>query len=367
MFAFPSSRRAILALALPAAFALAACDDDSTGVAVTEFDPTAAAESVDKVVSSITGGTDALASLELAAEALASAGALETVLPGGSPMRLLPASPTRLETTSLAAVSIFPSNVLGKTFVYNVELGRYEIDESQTGAPANGVRFIYYAINPVTRRPVVPLNALGYLELTDQSSAASARLGIKAVNTTGATALTLIDYFIDASYVETTTSAKVTLAAEGKISDGTKQLDFDLSHVFSSTSGSEVIDIEVNYELSVPGEGVTLRFEADGELTPDDEEEGVALDILMTVTAGSNTAVVDATIHADGPVDGTVAINKRNVAVIGGTVDDPTVTTPTGGNLTARELLALKRIWEAVEKVVEFGAWILSPFSGWAL
>jgi hypothetical protein len=366
MFAFPSSRRALFALGLPAALALAACDDDSTGVVVTEFDPTAAAETVEKVVNSIGGATDALASLELAADALASTGTLETVLPGGSPMRLLPAAPTRLETISLAASSIFPRSILGKTFVYSTRTGRYEIDASLTGAPENGVRFIYYAIDPITRRPAMPLNARGYLELTDQSTANSTRLGIKAVNTTGATASTLIDYSIDASYVETTTSERLTLAAKGKISDGTKPVEFDLSHVFSSDVGSDAIGVTVKYALSAPGEGITLRFEASGEMLPDDPD-GFALDMVMTVTAGSNTTVVDATIRADGGVNGTVTINKRNVAVIGGTRDNPTVTTPTGGNLTARELLALKRIWEAVNHVTRFGTSILSPFSVWAL
>ena len=80
------------------------------------------------------------------------------------------------------ALAVLPAEVLGKTFEYNSGTAQYEATE-RAGAPANGVRFILYAINPVTQVPVEPLTEAGYADVldestaTDQRAAAAARVG----------------------------------------------------------------------------------------------------------------------------------------------------------------------------------------------
>ncbi len=43
----------------------------------------------------------------------------------------------------------------------------------RTGAPANGVRFLIYAVNPITFVPVEPLQEVGYVQLTDLSGSST--------------------------------------------------------------------------------------------------------------------------------------------------------------------------------------------------
>ena len=52
-----------------------------------------------------------------------------------------------------ASVAGIPSAVLGTTFVWDLDSGTY-VASDLSGAPAQGVRFILYAINPVTGLPV---------------------------------------------------------------------------------------------------------------------------------------------------------------------------------------------------------------------
>src|SRR3712207_1381042 len=66
---------------------------------------------------------------------------------------------------SLMAV---PPEVAGKTFEYDPVTGSYAAGV-RTGAPSNGVRFILYAVDPVSYMPVEPLTETGYVDLTDLS------------------------------------------------------------------------------------------------------------------------------------------------------------------------------------------------------
>src|SRR2546425_7284057 len=73
--------------------------------------------------------------------------------------------------------ALFPSTVLGKTFIYYTGTGRYGVSD-RTGAPSNGVRFILYSVNPATRTIVTPLQEIGSVDLTDKGSNT---LGVSAV------------------------------------------------------------------------------------------------------------------------------------------------------------------------------------------
>ena len=47
----------------------------------------------------------------------------------------------------------------------------------RTGAPANGVRFLLYAVDPVTFQPVEPLVEAGYVDITDLSGGNTQSVG----------------------------------------------------------------------------------------------------------------------------------------------------------------------------------------------
>lgn len=64
-----------------------------------------------------------------------------------------------------STAAVIPAPLLGKTMEYSVGQGRYVVGE-RTGAPANGVRFVLYAVDPLTEDIVTPLVETGYVDLT---------------------------------------------------------------------------------------------------------------------------------------------------------------------------------------------------------
>src|ERR1051325_10391009 len=65
------------------------------------------------------------------------------------------------------------TQALGTTFVWDPATNSY-IASSDSGAPANGERFILYALSQRTGLPSVPLTAIGYVDLTHASAGATA-------------------------------------------------------------------------------------------------------------------------------------------------------------------------------------------------
>src|SRR6184192_194917 len=67
------------------------------------------------------------------------------------------------------AAAIFPDSARGKTFVWDTTSDRY-VTSTAAGAPANGVRFLLYAVQPFAIVPARPLSMIGYVDLTDQTT-----------------------------------------------------------------------------------------------------------------------------------------------------------------------------------------------------
>ena len=89
-------------------------------------------------------------------------------------------------SASTAAIS---AEVAGKTFEYN---GTGYVPTDRTGAPSNGVRFIIYAVNPVTMQPVTPLQEVGYVQLTDLSGTTTQAARVVVVSDN----ITYLDYTV---------------------------------------------------------------------------------------------------------------------------------------------------------------------------
>ncbi len=118
--------------------------------------------------------------------------------------------------------ALFPADVLGKTLTWDVTTDQYTIS-NLSGAPSNGIRVQLYAINPVTGQPIEPLQQLGYVDLTDESTAQSDKLGV--LLKLGAT--TVADYDVAA----TVSTSSLRLDANGYVRspDGLRQVTFDLT------------------------------------------------------------------------------------------------------------------------------------------
>lgn len=154
-----------------------------------------------------------------------------------------------LQARSGAALSSrIPDTYVGKTFEYDVVDDRYEPTE-RAGAPANGVRFIMYAINPATDEPAEPLNEVGYVDLIDNSTAAVSAARILMVS--GGT--TYFDYSISATDTD--------LGITGFLTDGTTRADFTLDIFSDGTSGT------LDYEVEVDSRSLVMEFHYDSDAT----------------------------------------------------------------------------------------------------
>ena len=228
-----------------------------------------------------------------------------------------------------ASVSAIPPEYLGKTFIYSA--GSYVLS-AQTGAPSNGVRFILYAVDPITGIPAQPLTQTGHVDLIDMSSGTTSSARVIVVSG----GRTYLDYRVNVTAVGT--SGQVTVL--GFITDGTTQATFSLRSTLTADAG-----LTLSYSLNVPQRdlSIDLNMSATGT-TPDASTIAVTLDMR-----GQNGYVrLTGSFTASG---GTlnIAINGTPFATITSTSGaDPVITGANGDPLAPEEL-------EAVQRVFEFG------------
>ena len=137
-----------------------------------------------------------------------------------------------------ASMMAIPTNVAGKTFEYDLATGAYVVS-SRPLLASNTVRFILYAIDPVTQAPVDPLVETGYVDLIDRTAGTTQAAEVVVVS--GST--TYLDYTITSS--STASTGRVTVI--GYVTDGSVQCNINLSSVLTFTGG-----LTLNYSLRVP-------------------------------------------------------------------------------------------------------------------
>ena len=214
----PRSRAA--ALVLFALAGLAACDD-STGPGA-DFDAVASADAMATMVATGEELAPAFGSMQAAGDLFVDESVAMLVASGPA---LDPAVTSRLAEAP-GTRAFFPSNYLGVTFAYSEAEGRYLPTEA-AGAPADGIRILYYAVDPYTGEPQVG-SPLGHIDLRDLSGATSSRLTVEVVNTAGAAPVTLADYLVDVAWTFTDGALGAETRSEGYLSNGSERLDFDL-------------------------------------------------------------------------------------------------------------------------------------------
>ena len=226
-----------------------------------------------------------------------------------------------------ASSAAIPAQFLGKTFVYS---GGSYVVSAETGAPANGVRFLLYALDPVTLLPAVPLVPTGYVDLMDLSSGSTKAARVIVVSGT----TTYLDYRVSA----TSTISSGLVAVVGFITDGTTKATFSLRSTLTYASG-----LTLSYSLDVPQRGLSidLTMSASG-LTP------VASNISVLLDLRGQNGWVRLTGEFN-PTGGTlnVAINGTPFATITSTTGAaPVITGATGQPLAQDELDALQRVFD---------------------
>jgi hypothetical protein len=176
---------------------------------------------------------------------------------------------------------MFPPTALGKTFVWDTTAKGY-VASDQPGAPANGVRFVIYAVNDYVLggsllvQPSLPLTPLGYVDLTDRSAGSTSVLGITLVGTEAAEPVTYADYTLSGP----PDPVAATLTIAGYVTDGTTRLDLTSAltetlgalglHTTADVAGQDVhlvetaslagaTTAELALDLSLTSGGETLR------------------------------------------------------------------------------------------------------------
>jgi hypothetical protein len=331
--------------------ALAAC-----GGAQAAFDPSTLSQNTDAMLNTMSN-SQAVQSLDglgdkmtVGAPSLAAAAMLRNIpleaqgFAAWAARRLQAFESAMTELSVAAPNALIPATVLGKTFIYNTTTNTYVLSD-RTGAPSNGVRFVLYAVAPITHAIVTPLNEIGYVDLKDESAGSAVTLHVVAV----VTSKTLIDYKASATVTttnQTITGASVTVS--GFVSDGTTQLDFTLSQTFNVTSG-----LSVDYQLAIAEKRLSAHFVA--SFTP----AGVG-SITVTFTDGTNTTVITAT-GGQASFSGQITHNGTVVVKFSGTTSNLTFTDASGGALTDAQVTNLKKVGDFVDGMVTLVDQMLKP------
>jgi hypothetical protein len=354
--------RAVGASCIAAALLLSGCSD-STGPAGAPFDP-AHAEADVAAFSGLLDNQQLAAFSAMSAYFTLSGAPLATIssaramISSGSAPRVAARQTTLAATEGLAlkagasaapSFAVLPTDVFGTTFVFDESTESY-VESDRSGAPANGVRFILYAIDPVTGIPVVGTE-VGYADLIDTSVGSQTAAGLRLLVVSGAT--TYLDYAFSA----TGTQNSVLLGVEGYLTDGTTQLNFGIDATVAFTQQQE-LDIDVAFGFTVPSRQFSVTGSVNGTVG---ESEGVGHVTLTIVSGGTNVRFV---VDEDAStLSATVFVNNKIFATVTGDPENPSVLGAGGEELTDEEIAALAELLVVADAAFEFFGTLLEPIN----
>ncbi len=248
----------------------------------------------------------------------------------------------------LGTASVIPQVALGKTFEYNTTLGRYTIGE-RTGAPANGVRFVLYAIDPLTEEIALPLSETGYVDLTRTVSNQTATARVEAYATAGGLGKVL-DYSATIGGLLVAPTAQV----QGYARNASDSLTFSLTSSFSLQNASVVID----WRAAVPTRGLSSRMEqtiSGGELP--------SITVNGRLSSRNGSVGIAGTIGFETGGTITVTTNGQTFATIEFVpgAEEPTILNAQGQPPTEAQLAMLRQILEWFEDAFDIYEDLLDP------
>jgi hypothetical protein len=157
----------------------------------------------------------------------------------------------------------------GQTFVYNTETESYEVDDTRTDAPPDGVRFALYAVSG-TPQLIVPLQEIGYVDL---SSPTDTTLAVLAV-VDGATVLS---YSANGSVNISPRGILGYLGglhAAGSLVEASREVAFDLAEE-QGINPAGIPRAVLDYDLTVPSVGgIQMGYEGWGPYLGDQTGRG---------------------------------------------------------------------------------------------
>jgi hypothetical protein len=268
-----------------------------------------------------------------------------------------------------AAAALFPPALVGKTFEWDFTLQQYDTT-ARAGAPSNGVRFILYAIDPLTDLPAGPApgTEVGYVDLKDEGSASQPKVHVIVAGVGGAPVY--VDYTVS---LTSQSASQVKISTAGYITNGAGSPDslrfsgaITASGSTTSVTVTEDVSFDVNSHdihvrnwqrvtLTQSGNALTVslrisfRFEHAGEV--------VTLEGSLDATDAGNvhgtfTSKVDGGLYATCTV--TATSNSYTLSCQGADTD----------GLSADDNVALDALGEAASSVTSIFEGILGPAIG---
>jgi hypothetical protein len=258
--------------------------------------------------------------------------------------------------SSAPSFNVLPAEVLGSVYEWDVATQQYV--EGLGSGPANGVRFVLYAVNPLTRLPSEPLSPVGYADFLDESAGSTNRLRVLVV---GYDDVTYANYLVSGTAGTTSASA----SASGFLTDGVHRLDFtaQLSATDSEIALDYALDLNqpdvsavLSIELSFSGETAVVRHSF--SLTRGSET--VVLDgaLSLTTVGETSTATASFTVHVNGGLFATITGSASS-----GTSVSYTITGPGGRALTAEEREAIEQLFEAPSRLDQLIELLFEPLN----
>lgn len=308
---------------------MAGCSDDSTGPVVEEpFDPTFAVE----VVQDVSGALEATEldpmmnnigfTLSQAAPAAGPASSQSTTMPG-----------------------------TGGTYVFDESELRWEVDPERAGAPEDGVRFIWYAMDGNANTPIRPLQERGWVDLRLEESGENASIMyVTFVRLMDGVATEVIDYSI--TYQGDAESGSFSLVAEGT-ADG---IAFDAERWFTYGEQEGVYEALV----SVGGEAGLLSASLESRFDPVTLEDTGDVRFVGSVLTAGHYLLVEADVDPEaGTLGGMVEADDEGVLELLGTVAAPVFELPTGGSPSAGVQADMEKVWNALWGLLGEGVTLL--------
>ena len=262
--------------------------------------------------------------------------------------------------TDANAAALFPPAVVGKTFEWNATTDVYE-PTARTGAPAAGVRFILYAVDPLTSMPVEPVVEVGWINLDDESTASVAKLHVSVVGSGGAPVY--VDYRV--SVEGATGSARIT--STGYITNGASSPDsLRFNGVISATGNASSVTITQDVTLDVNSRDFHVRLWEKIILT----QTTLSLRLFFRFQHGAEVVTLEGSLEFDqlaGTATGTITakVNGGKMATCTVAADANSYNLTCEGadadGLNADEQAALQSIGDAVGKVQEVFNGLFGP------
>ena len=153
----------------------------------------------------------------------------------------------------VAGELVIPDSVAGKVYVFVPSENTWQADTTRTGAPAGGVRIIWYT-SDVLGNYVFPLEERGFVDVTDEDDGTGSRIGLRMVAGTPEGDVTLAD-FIESIVRDTTDTALVqNFEALGYYGGQSELIDFLLDYDVITEVATENSDFTIAITLEgAPG------------------------------------------------------------------------------------------------------------------